>query len=133
MPFARLTLLPGVLDADASTLAHRLTELISGDLDKRHDLTSVLIEAPPQATWSIGAAPVEVAAHLEVCVTAGTNSEMQKQTFIANAMATLRAAFPTLSTATYILIKELPANAWGYDGRTQADRALIANPSGSRT
>ena len=39
----------------------------------------------------------------------------------------LRAAVPGLSATTYIIIREMPASAWGYDGRTQADRALEAS------
>ena len=127
MPFARLTLVPAVPETDARTLAAALTDLIAKDLDKRRDLTSMLIEMPQNVIWSIGAEPVEATAHLEVCVTAGTNSEAQKRSFIANAMAALRPAVPGLSATTYIIIREMPASAWGYDGRTQADRALEAS------
>lgn len=74
--------------------------------------------------WAIGDGGRPSAAHLEVCVTAGTNSEQEKRAFSTNAMATLQRALPDLDPATYIVIKELPATDWGYGGRTQADRAI---------
>lgn len=56
-------------------------------------------------------------------MTAGTNSEEEKRAFVGNAMLLLRRTLPSLAAATYIVVKELPAINWGYDGQTQADRA----------
>jgi len=123
MPFARLTLIPASTPESAHGLAVDLTELIARDLGKRRELTSVLIETPSECRWTIGANGCETAAHLEVCVTAGTNSDDEKQGFLANAMLLLRNARSDLEVATYVVVKELPATDWGYDGRTQADRA----------
>ena len=128
MPFARLTVIP----APAPELAHRLATdlktLIARELRKQHDLTSVLIETPGRYDWAIGAVRTETAAHLEVCVTAGTNSEDEKRAFIETAMLVLRQALPGLAEATYIVVKELPAVDWGYDGLTQAFRAAQRIP-----
>lgn len=121
MPFARLTLNTPI--ANAAALSSSITTLIAKDLGKRHDLTSVLIEATSAGHWTIDATPQNFAAHLEVYVTAGTNTPLEKQTFIQNAAAALRDAMPELALATYIIIKEIPAGDWGYDGHTQAARA----------
>lgn len=123
MPFARLTLVPALPPETSQPLANDMTALISTTLAKRHDLTSVLIETPGPGQWTIGANPQQSAAHLEVSVTAGTNSAAQKRAFIGRAMALLRAAIPDLAPATYIVVRELAASDWGYDGLTQADRA----------
>ena len=131
MPFARLTLPTAPPPDTANRLAIVLTSVIAEYLGKRHELTSVLIETPASAHWTIGAENCEVAAHLEVCVTAGTNTEEEKRTFVRNAMALLRREWPTLAEATYVVVKELPAASWGYDGRTQADRAIGLLPPGS--
>ncbi|WP_306027962.1 hypothetical protein [Stappia sp. MMSF_3263] len=127
MPFARLTLIPAPAPEQASRLAAELTDLVAGDLGKRHDLTSILIETPGEALWTIGGQPRASAAHLEVCVTAGTNSDEEKRTFVANAMRMLKAALPGLDPATYVIVKEVPGSDWGFDGRTQADRARERN------
>jgi len=123
MPFAKLTLSTNPSPAEASHLCRALTDLIASDLQKRHELTSVLIDVPTAGHWTIGGTTQRTAAHLEVCVTAGTNLDAQKRRFMANAMALLRDAFPGLDPATYIIIKALPATDWGYGGRSQADRA----------
>lgn len=122
MPFARLTYHPPHPDRELD-LARALTDLIATDLAKRHDLTSVRIEAMPAQTWTIGGEPQAAAAHLEVFVTAGTNTVEQKRRFQENAMALLRAEWPDLPATTYVVVHELPATDWGYDGRSQADRA----------
>lgn len=126
MPFARLTLSQAPDAEAAKLLAADLSRLIAADLGKRHELTSVLIETPGNACWTIGSQPQATAAHLEVCVTAGTNSAAEKQSFIRNAMHLLRRDMPALAAATYIVIRELPGSDWGYDGKTQADRAANA-------
>jgi 4-oxalocrotonate tautomerase len=123
MPFARLTITAIPLPKAADDLARELTNLIARDLGKRHELTSVLVEAPSGTHWTIGAELRPVAAHLEVCVTAGTNTEDEKRAFVAHAMAMLHHALPGLDPATYVVVKELSATDWGYDGLTQADRA----------
>lgn len=123
MPFARLTLIPAPAADMARSLAADLTAIVARDLRKQRDLTSVLVETPGASQWTVGANEQEVAAHLEVCVTAGTNTEEEKRTFVGNAILLLRQALPTLPVATYVVVKELPAINWGYDGQTQADRA----------
>lgn len=122
MPFARLSYHPPHPDRERD-LACALTDLIANDLAKRHDLTSVQIEAAPAQTWTIGGERQQTTAHLEVFVTAGTNTVEQKRRFQENAMALLRAEWPELHPATYVVVHELPATDWGYGGMSQADRA----------
>ena len=126
MPFAKLTMTPAPTPGQAEILTTELTDLIAGDLGKRHDLTSVLIETPDVLRWTIGAGQRPAAAHLEVCVTAGTNSEQDKRLFIADAMTMLRNALPALDPATYVVITEIAGSDWGFDGKTQADRARLS-------
>lgn len=122
MPFARLTYHPPHPEREHD-LARALTDLVATDLAKRHDLTSVQIEAASAQTWTIGGQRQPKTAHLEVFVTAGTNAVEQKRQFLKRAMALLRAEWPELPAATYVVVHELPATDWGYDGRSQADRA----------
>lgn len=123
MPFARLTLIPAQSPDLTQRLAADLTNLIVSDLGKQRKLTSVLIETPGMAQWSIAATNQQIATHLEVSVTVGTNTEDEKRAFITNAMHLLRRALPELAEATYIVVRDLPGGDWGYDGQTQADRA----------
>lgn len=131
MPFVSLKIsAPDLSPPQRDSLHAGLTSLMAETLGKDPALTSVLIEAiPPGATWTIGAMPQTRCAHLDAHVTAGTNSAEEKAAFIAAAMDLLRTCLGPLPTATYVVVSELPADAWGYDGRTQAARKSDGAPN----
>lgn len=125
MPFVRVTLAsPSLTEPALAALRAGVTRLMAETLAKRADLTAVLVERVAPGAWSVGAEPVDVAAHLAATVTAGSNSPAQKADFIAAAhrllAETLGAGLPL---ATYVVVDEVPAESWGYGGLTQARRA----------
>ena len=82
MPFLHLRLAGLALtDLRRQTLQRRLTDLTAQHLGKRHDLTAVLIEEIAVAGWAVGAAPVPVAAHLEIAVTEAPTRRRRKPPF----------------------------------------------------
>jgi 4-oxalocrotonate tautomerase len=104
-----------------------MTELMASVLGKNAALTSVLVEQPTIAAWAVNGTPARVAAHVDATITAGTNSPEEKARFIARTMRLLRTVLGAeLSPATYIVIAEVPAHSWGYDGRTQESRLQAA-------
>ena len=121
MPFLRLTLRPQPSEKAAVTLARELTVLMKDVLKKKAELTAVSVEGK-SGIWTIGGQPQEVAFHLEVYITTGTNDESQKERFIQEAMRVLRERLGPIHQASYVVISEIPATDWGYDGRTQASR-----------
>ena len=128
MPFLSLKL-AGV-PADAAVdhrLQRELTGLMAEVLGKKAELTAVLVERVASPAWSVNGEPVRLAAHLDVTVTAGTNTASEKARFIAEAHALLRATLgEALPVATYIVLDEVPADAWGYAGQTQEHRRIAA-------
>src|SRR5882757_9474940 len=128
MPFIRITVSgPALATEQFSRLHMEMTDLMATILGKRADLTSVLVEQPAVARWAIGGAPAKVAVHVEATITAGTNSPEEKARFIEKTMRLLRSVLGAeLHPATYVVVNEVPANAWGYDGRTQESRQLAA-------
>lgn len=123
MPFVRITVTPAPSADAASRLAEGATGLMAEILGKKEALTSVLVETP-QGLWTIGASPVPAAAHLEALVTAGTNTLAEKSAFLAAAMGLLRRELGSLPEATYVVVRDVPGDDWGYDGRSQAARRL---------
>jgi len=122
MPLLRLIIHPA---ADASTserLTTRLTDLMATILAKKAELTSVLVECPVAPFWAIGTRRVTTSAMLEAAITAGKNTEAEKAAFIKEAYAVLRAELPSLDPVAYVILKEVSAESWGYDGQTQAAR-----------
>ena len=134
MPFAHLRLLGAPEEPRfLPCLQVGLTELIATILAKEARLTAVVVEQVPAGAWAVGGAPIPVSAHLVVTVTAGTNSPQQKATFVAEAAKLLRSELGrSLPQATYVVVDEVPAESWGYDGLTQAARRpkVVDGPSG---
>ena len=86
------------------------------------------MEDLPVTRWHIGGKPVEQpTALLEISITQGTNTQEEKAAFIQAAFAELQrqlAGDGALATASYVVVRELPASDWGYGGRTQQARKL---------
>ena len=116
-------------------LGAALTQLSSQHLGKRAEVTAVMIEDLPAACWHIGGVDVQgPTAFLEISITAGTNTAAEKSAFIAAAYAELHRQLGVdkpLHSASYVIVRELPATDWGYGGITQAQRrqqlALVAD------
>jgi 4-oxalocrotonate tautomerase len=125
MPFARLTILSPREGNAASELGTKISGLVAEVLKKKHHLTSVLVDHVDRGSWSVGGQPQTAAAQLEVYVTAGTNTEQEKRDFVRRAAELLKQSVAGLDPATYVVVHELPGSDWGYDGATQADRAVV--------
>lgn len=129
MPFIRISL---GRPADAATrqrLGRRATDLIVDLLGKRREVTAVLVEGNGDAAWLIGGEHVAAGAtpaHCEIAITAGTNTPAEKARTIAALHALLAETLGDVPEASYVVIRELPAENWGYAGRTQAARRLAA-------
>lgn len=126
MPFVHIRIAGRqIAPAEVEALQVEATRLMAGVMHKKPELTAVLVEAIDGGRWSVGGAPVAVAAHLAVTVTAGTNHAADKAAFVDQAHAMLRAAVgPDLPLATYVVVEEIAADSWGYGGRTQEARRL---------
>lgn len=111
------------------------TTLVRDILGKRAELTAVSITQLPSSAWMIGerlqSESSRPAAHAEVTVTRGTNTPQQKARFIAAMATLLRETFPGLHEATYVLVREIDAESWGYDGLTQDARKRAIDVSAS--
>ncbi len=108
-----------VLIAETTRLMHEL-------MGKRVDLTSVRIEHVPVDRWGIGGALVgeggAAAAHMDIKITAGTNSAKEKAAMVAAGYRLMEDVLGPVHEACYVIIHELAADAWGFAGQTQAAR-----------
>ena len=123
MPFIRITLGAELSPDQRNTLARRATDLIVDILGKRREVTAVLVETAADASWLIAGqlAPLSPC-HCEIAITAGSNTPAEIARMIAATAALLREALAGVPEACYVVVRELPAGNWGYDGRTQAAR-----------
>lgn len=111
-----------------SGLQSETTALMAKVLNKRPEVTVVQICPVDDRLWATGGTPnaSEPMAHLEAYITADTNTADEKAAFIEAAHAMLQKHLMGPVSPGYVLIKEVPAQDWGFDGRTQAARRLSA-------
>ena len=132
MPFVHIRFAgpTSITPAQVRRLQTEATRLMATVMRKKAELTSVLVEEAPLRGWSVGGEPVSAAAHLDVKVTQGTNTVEEKEQFIAEAMALLQEVMgAALPIATYVVIDEVPADSWGYGGRSQERRCRAMSPA----
>lgn len=126
MPFVRITLgAHGLTPDDRADLGRAATGLMADVLGKKRELTSVLVTEVPdgERVWTVGDVFQHQAALVEAFITQGTNTAEQKAEFIAGMDAAVRRVLPHVSPASYVVVHEVPADAWGWGGRSQAARA----------
>jgi 4-oxalocrotonate tautomerase len=128
MPTLQLKISPLQNPSRYHTLASALTELTALHLGKRKEVTAVMIDDVPAARWHIGGRDVcGPTACLEISITQGTNTALEKSAFIAAAFEELERQLGdgrSLALASYVIVREVPASDWGYGGVTQAQRRV---------
>ena len=126
MPFLHIRLAGRDLtDSERLHLQDEATRLAVTILGKRADVTAVLVEGSPIANWTVGARPQKMAGHFEILISEGTNTADEKDRFIAAAYGLLQEVLGApLDAATYVVIREIPMENWGYGGRTQENRRI---------
>lgn len=127
MPYIHIKLAGASLSAPhRDGLLRRITDLMGEVMRKNREVTVVSVEETPPSYWSIAGRTLTAAdlpaAYVEIKVTAGTNTPEEKANMIAETKAALNAAVGAIQTATYVVIHDIAADSWGYDGITQADR-----------
>lgn len=127
MPFLDIRLSAPCLPGNVAKIAERMTDLTVRVLGKRREVTAVAVQCVAPGHWSIGGASLNTTGSgsffLEVNVTEGTNTPEQKAAFVAAAFAAAEAILGKLDAASYVIVREVAADAWGYQGLTQEHRA----------
>ena len=127
MPFINIAVTGKSLsNAQKQQLFDQTTHLMNNVMGKNPILTSVRIDEYPASNWAVDRrtmeARSETAVHMDIKVTAGTNSDEQKAEMIRQSMSMLKDVIGSLPEASYIVIYELGAESWGYNGQTQYAR-----------
>ena len=119
----------GIPSQELSTkIALVLTDLTAEVLKKKRELTAVAVEYVAAEGWFIGGAPLSDKPHrsfyLDIKVTEGTNTKDEKALYVSRVFAAIEALVGVLAPASYIVIHEVPADAWGYQRQTQEFRYI---------
>ncbi len=129
MPYLNLKIAgsfhPGVLDE----LARVLTRITGERLGKDESVTTIAVDRVPAAAWFVGGRPLAPGASaffLHVTVTEQTNTAEEKAAFLRASYEAARVALFNVHPASYIVVHESRADAWGYGGVTQKARREIS-------
>ncbi len=128
MPFINIAVAGSqVTLAQKQQLFDETTRLMNEVMRKDPSLTAVRIDQFSADDWAVGRKSAAIlgktAVHMDIKVTAGTNSDEEKAEMLRQAMEMLQEVVGATPEASYIVIHELDATAWGYDGRSQHSRA----------
>lgn len=66
-----------------------------------------------------------ISAYVDIKVTKGTNTPEEKEEMIAQSIIMLQDIVGTIQEACYVVVDDIPGDSWGYNGKTQAMRALL--------
>lgn len=128
MPYLDLTLSFDPSSKLRDRIAGALTDLTVSVLGKQRELIAVSMRTTPASHWTIGgsslAAQGLASFHLDVQVTEGTNVKREKAAYVARVFEAMAGLLGPLAPASYVVIHELRADAWGYGGRTQEERYI---------
>lgn len=126
MPYLSAQFNQELSPAMAKKIAQTLSDLTESILNKKHELTAVTLGHIAAEHWFIGGKTLEEQSassfYLNIKITAGSNTQEEKAHYIASVYQAIEEIIGPLARASYIVIDEVPGDAWGYQGQTQAFR-----------
>lgn len=109
-----------------SALMKRTSEL----LGKKPEVTSIAIDFVSPELWFVGGERMgtqnAVTFYLDIKVTDGTNTKNEKAEYVKGVFADFEAILGTITPASYIVIHDVRADSWGFQGKTQEYRFIQA-------
>ncbi|WP_321369083.1 tautomerase family protein [uncultured Desulfuromusa sp.] len=127
MPYINIRVGSRLNSLQKSNIQNRTTDLMNRVMGKRREVTVVHIDESVPALWAVDGKGLKeeapVAVYVDIKVTQGTNSAEEKAQMIARTVTMLKEEIGAIQEACYVLINDIPANSWGYDGISQAERA----------
>ncbi len=128
MPFIHLMLNKNVSQELQQTVASHLLDITSSVLKKNPNHTAIVVDAPiTNRSWFIGhSSQLSTMFKLEIYITEGTNSKEEKECWIAAVYQVMCDCLIENISINYIIVTEIPAMDWGYNGETQYARLGLA-------
>ena len=130
MPYIHIRLSACLDDNQRLKLFEKTTALMHAVMGKRQEVTVVQIQESDAKQWAVNGkvlSPADASeAYVDIKVTDGTNSSEEKAEMIAATVDMLNDVVGVMQEACYVVIDCIPANSWGYSGKTQAARSSLA-------
>jgi 4-oxalocrotonate tautomerase len=130
MPILTLKLSAAPASDITARAAAAVAELTARILRKKVELIAVTVEALPPEAWFIGGRSLQAwkksSFYLDIKVTQSTNTKDEKALFVAEVFTAMRALLGELHEVSYVVVHEVPADAWGFAGASQENRYIAA-------
>ncbi len=127
MPYINFRIGNTLENAQRNQLYEKTTSLMKGIMGKRREVTVVHIQESEPHLWATNAVALDtdspVGAYVDIKVTEGTNTPEEKAEMLSETAKMLKEVVGVVQEACYVLIDDIPANSWGYNGKSQAQRA----------
>jgi len=127
MPYINIRLGTTLDSAQKKQLYQKTTSLMNTVMGKRPEVTVVHIQESAPNLWAANASVLTtkdpVGAYVDIKVTEGTNSPEEKAEMLSQTVKMLQEIVGVVQEACYVVIDDIPANSWGYNGKSQAARA----------
>lgn len=126
MPYLNCKLCVPPSQEVTAKIASVLTDLTAEVLRKKRELTAVAVEYVAPEQWYIGGTSLADQSlrsfYLDIKVTEGTNTKDEKALYVSRVFSAVEAIVGAVAPASYIVIHEVRADSWGYQGQTQEFR-----------
>lgn len=127
MPYINIRLGGSLDNEQRKRLYEQTTSLMNTVMGKRREVTVVHIQESEPKQWSTNAISLTAkepsSAFVDIKVTDGTNTPDEKAKMISRTTKMLQDVVGPIQEACYVVIDDIPADSWGYGGKTQAARA----------
>lgn len=112
----------------SARLVEGIVAITARVLRKRPDITAVAIDHTPPEHWHVGGKSLaehgKASFWLDIKVVDGTNTKDEKALYLQEIFAFMTSVLGPLHEESYTLVHEVPADAYGYGGRTQEHRYI---------
>lgn len=129
MPYINIRIAATLENEQKQALYKKTTFLMNTVMRKRREVTVVHIQESKTEQWSTNAEQLSVndpiGVYVDIKVTQGTNTPEEKKEMISQTIKMLQEVIGTIQEASYVVIDDIPGDSWGYNGKTQAMRALL--------
>ena len=128
MPYINIRLGKNLENEQRRKLYEETTTLMNTVMGKNPEVTVVNIQESDPQQWSVNAnsltANDPTGAYVDIKVTDQTNTQEEKAEMIAKTVKMLQDVVGIIQEACYVIIDDISADSWGYNGKTQAARTI---------
>jgi len=128
MPYLNVRIAQKESSEVAEKVVSALMKRTSNLLGKKPEVTSITIDFISPELWFVGGKRISaqnaVTFYLEIKITDGTNTKNEKSEYVRNVFCDFESILGTITPASYIVIYDIRADSWGFNGKTQEYRFI---------